>query len=173
VARLGRCIQPAFLQQPERTQPICPAHTSGPRQQPSSSSTAKQKAPKTPPGRWLSANPSKRWAELLYLAYSPFWIAWALCVLVPFQLYEVREVASVDGCVVRAPASAMLCPRHPGHLCSRVPCCWLSLCGCNALPLQHLDEWGYLLVGLAAAVPCVLLPLLLPPCKVRGSLRVP
>jgi hypothetical protein len=38
---------------------------------------------------WLAANPSKRWAELFYLAYSPFWILWALCVLVPFQLYEV------------------------------------------------------------------------------------
>jgi cycloeucalenol cycloisomerase len=39
---------------------------------------------------WLAANPSKRWAEVFFLAYSPFWIAWALCILVPFQLYEVR-----------------------------------------------------------------------------------
>eukprot|EP00879_Flechtneria_rotunda_P033226 GHRR01036776.1.p1 GENE.GHRR01036776.1~~GHRR01036776.1.p1 ORF type:complete len:245 (+),score=51.51 GHRR01036776.1:384-1118(+) len=63
---------------------------------------------------WLAANPSKRWTEVFFLSYSPFWILWALCILVPFQLYE------------------------------------------------HLDENGYLLVGLAAAVPCFLLPLLLP-----------
>eukprot|EP00775_Hariotina_reticulata_P005208 gene5208-5446_t len=63
---------------------------------------------------WLASNPSKRWAELFFLAYSPFWITWALCIFVPLQLYE--------------------------------------LC----------DEWGYLLVGLAAALPCFLLPPLLP-----------
>ena len=38
---------------------------------------------------WLASNPSKRWAEVFFLAYSPFWILWALCILVPFQLYEV------------------------------------------------------------------------------------
>lgn len=40
---------------------------------------------------WLASNPSKRWAEVFFLAYSPFWILWALCILVPFQLYEVRH----------------------------------------------------------------------------------
>lgn len=68
-------------------------------------------------GDWLAADPSKRWAEAFFLAYSPFWIVWALCVLVPFGLYE------------------------------------------------HLDSWGYMLVGLAAALPCVVVPLLLPPCE--------
>jgi hypothetical protein len=42
---------------------------------------------------WLAANPSKRWAEVFFLAYSPFWIAWALCILVPFQLHEVGWLA--------------------------------------------------------------------------------
>jgi hypothetical protein len=62
------------------------------------------KTAKGPPERslWLAANPSKRWAEVFYLAYSPFWIAWALCVLVPFQLYEVslcvaQVAASLSG----------------------------------------------------------------------------
>ncbi|KAF8063107.1 CPI1 [Scenedesmus sp. PABB004] len=75
-----------------------------------------RKAGAPAPGRsaWLASNPSKRWAEVFYLAYSPFWITWALCVLVPFKLYDL------------------------------------------------LDEWGYLLVGLAAAVPCVAVPPLLP-----------
>ena len=41
------------------------------------------------PNLWLSANPGKRWTEVFFLAYSPFWIVWALCILVPFQLYEV------------------------------------------------------------------------------------
>jgi cycloeucalenol cycloisomerase len=40
---------------------------------------------------WLASNPSKRWAELFYLAYSPFWILWVLCILIPFQLYEVTR----------------------------------------------------------------------------------
>lgn len=43
------------------------------------------------PGQWLASNPSKRWAELFFLAYSPFWILWALCILVPFQLFEVER----------------------------------------------------------------------------------
>ena len=42
---------------------------------------------------WLAQNPSKRWMEVFYLAYSPFWILWALCILVPFQLYEVQRAA--------------------------------------------------------------------------------
>ena len=36
-----------------------------------------------------AANPRKRWTELLWLAYSPFWITWCLVILVPFRLYEV------------------------------------------------------------------------------------
>ena len=38
---------------------------------------------------WASHNPRKRWTELLLLLYSPFWITWALVILVPFRLYEV------------------------------------------------------------------------------------
>lgn len=72
------------------------------------------KQPSSSSSLWLAANPSKRWAEVFFLAYSPFWILWALCILVPFQLYE------------------------------------------------HCDEWGYLMIGLAACVPCWVLPLLLP-----------
>lgn len=40
---------------------------------------------------WLSKVPGKRWTEIFFLAYSPFWIAWALCILVPFRLYEVLD----------------------------------------------------------------------------------
>jgi hypothetical protein len=39
---------------------------------------------------WLAQDPSKRWTEIFFLVYSFFWITWALCILVPFQLYEVR-----------------------------------------------------------------------------------
>lgn len=39
--------------------------------------------------RWLALDPSKRWTEVFFLAYSPFWIIWALVLLVPFQLFEV------------------------------------------------------------------------------------
>lgn len=39
--------------------------------------------------RWLAHSPAKRYTELLFLAYSPFWMVWALGVVVPFKLYEV------------------------------------------------------------------------------------
>jgi hypothetical protein len=38
---------------------------------------------------WLASNPSRRWGELFFLAYSPFWIVLCLGVVVPLQLYEV------------------------------------------------------------------------------------
>ena len=47
---------------------------------------------------WLATNPSKRWAEVFFLAYSPFWILWALCILVPFQLYEVGAAVATHAC---------------------------------------------------------------------------
>ncbi|KAK9803843.1 hypothetical protein WJX73_007201 [Symbiochloris irregularis] len=63
----------------------------------------------------MSSYPRKKAWEIFVLIYSPFWIVWALCILVPFQLYE------------------------------------------------HCNEWGYLLIGLATAVPCLVLPALLEP----------
>lgn len=113
--------------------------------------------------RWLAANPSKRWAEVFFLGYSPFWITWALCVLVPFQLYEVgsagrhrvhwQHAARGDvrsTCAQPAARSQLVCA-----LTLRLHCC-------ACIASQYLDELGYLLVGLAAAVPCLVLPLALP-----------
>lgn len=42
-------------------------------------------------GLWLAEDPGKRWTEVFFLAYSPFWMIWALCILVPFRLYDVRR----------------------------------------------------------------------------------
>ncbi|KAK1289521.1 Cycloeucalenol cycloisomerase [Acorus calamus] len=39
-------------------------------------------------GRWLAVNPSKRWGELFFLLYTPFWLTLCLGVVVPFKLYE-------------------------------------------------------------------------------------
>ena len=41
---------------------------------------------------FLAPNPAKRWTELFFLAYSPVWITWVLCILVPFRLYEVGSL---------------------------------------------------------------------------------
>lgn len=38
--------------------------------------------------QWLAPSLSRRWGELFFLAYSPFWIALCLGVVVPLQLYE-------------------------------------------------------------------------------------
>lgn len=37
---------------------------------------------------WEARTKSKRWSESFFLWYSPFWIAWTLLVVVPFELYE-------------------------------------------------------------------------------------
>lgn len=73
---------------------------------------------------WLADDAGKRWTEVFFLAYSPFWMAWALCILVPFKMYD------------------------------------------------RLGQVGYVLVGLAAALPCVVLPLLMqqPPSETQRPL---
>ncbi|KAL2347030.1 hypothetical protein Fmac_001030 [Flemingia macrophylla] len=37
---------------------------------------------------WLAPNPSKRWGELFFLLYSPFWLTLCLGIVIPFNLYE-------------------------------------------------------------------------------------
>ena len=46
---------------------------------------------------WLAPTPAKRWTELFFLAYSPTWILWCLCILVPFKLYDVRARGAAEG----------------------------------------------------------------------------
>ncbi|KAL7191728.1 hypothetical protein ACSBR2_023751 [Camellia fascicularis] len=38
---------------------------------------------------WLAPNPSKRWGELFFLLYTPFWLTLCLGIVVPYKLYEV------------------------------------------------------------------------------------
>lgn len=38
---------------------------------------------------WFSQNPSKRWGELFFLLYTPFWLTLCLGIVVPYKLYEV------------------------------------------------------------------------------------
>ncbi|KAL6280920.1 hypothetical protein ACE6H2_017801 [Prunus campanulata] len=37
---------------------------------------------------WLAPNPSKRWGELFFLLYTPFWLTLCLGIVVPLKLYE-------------------------------------------------------------------------------------
>ncbi|CAA7016997.1 unnamed protein product [Microthlaspi erraticum] len=37
---------------------------------------------------WLAANPSKRWGELFFLFYTPFWLTLSLGIVIPYKLYE-------------------------------------------------------------------------------------
>ncbi|KAG9455722.1 hypothetical protein H6P81_000230 [Aristolochia fimbriata] len=37
---------------------------------------------------WLARDPSKRWGELFFLLYTPFWLTLCLGIVVPFKLYE-------------------------------------------------------------------------------------
>lgn len=43
-------------------------------------------------GLWLSPNPSKRWGELFFLFYTPFWLTLSLGIVVPYKLYEVQTI---------------------------------------------------------------------------------
>ncbi|XP_065873389.1 cycloeucalenol cycloisomerase [Euphorbia lathyris] len=38
--------------------------------------------------RWLAPNASKRWGELFFLFYTPFWLTLCLGIVVPYKLYE-------------------------------------------------------------------------------------
>ncbi|XP_050222975.1 cycloeucalenol cycloisomerase-like isoform X1 [Mercurialis annua] len=37
---------------------------------------------------WLAPNPSKRWGDLFFLYYTPFWLFLCLGIVVPYKLYE-------------------------------------------------------------------------------------
>ncbi|KAK6920543.1 hypothetical protein RJ641_014221 [Dillenia turbinata] len=37
---------------------------------------------------WLAQNKSKRWGELFFLLYTPFWLTLCLGIVVPYKLYE-------------------------------------------------------------------------------------
>ncbi|XP_015577481.1 cycloeucalenol cycloisomerase [Ricinus communis] len=37
---------------------------------------------------WLAPNESKRWGELFFLCYTPFWLTLCLGIVVPYKLYE-------------------------------------------------------------------------------------
>lgn len=39
-------------------------------------------------GPWFSTNPSKRWGEIFFLLYTPFWLTLCLGIVVPYKLYE-------------------------------------------------------------------------------------
>lgn len=127
---------------------------------------------------WLAPSPGKRWTELFFLLYSPTWILWCLCILVPFKIYEVRrrnrlrvsgELVGAPACVAStsdAPCSASL-PAPPP-----LPCAHAWSRPLPDLPppaAQRLGTWGYGSLGLIAALPCVLLPPLLQPASERGK----
>ncbi|KAK9909776.1 hypothetical protein WJX75_007309 [Coccomyxa subellipsoidea] len=66
---------------------------------------------------WTAASPGKRWTELFVLIYSPFWIIWALGILVPFQLYEkLDEVGYMAICLAAALPCVILPPLLTGNL---------------------------------------------------------
>ncbi|KAL3637587.1 hypothetical protein CASFOL_018755 [Castilleja foliolosa] len=37
---------------------------------------------------WLAPDPSKRWGEIFFLLYTPFWLTLCLGIVVPYKLYE-------------------------------------------------------------------------------------
>ena len=73
---------------------------------------------------WLSNNPSKRWAELFFLLYSPFWIVWALVVLVPLQLFEVGAHFPAGDVCMDAGGEGGACIRICWVACMRI--CWVA-----------------------------------------------
>ena len=89
---------------------------------------------------WLAPTPAKRFCELLWLGYSPFWIVWALGIVVPLRLYDSFTEWGYM------------------YLCagSAAPCLLLPLLFRGADPERHLPIWdrcgaaGERMVGTAA-----------------------
>ncbi|GMH26721.1 hypothetical protein Nepgr_028564 [Nepenthes gracilis] len=48
----------------------------------------KTSSPSTTSSLWLAKNSSKRWGEMFFLLYTPFWLTLCLGIVVPFKLYE-------------------------------------------------------------------------------------
>jgi len=45
------------------------------------------------PSLWLAPDPSKRWGEIFFLCYTPFWLTLCLGIVIPCKLYEVINLA--------------------------------------------------------------------------------
>lgn len=58
--------------------------------------TGKRGSNQSKTSKWLAQNPSKRWAELFFLLYTPFWLTLCLGIVVPFKLYEVFLFTSLS-----------------------------------------------------------------------------
>lgn len=109
--------------------------------------------------RWLAASPAKRYTELLLLTYSPFWMIWALGIVVPFKLYEARNTNNKT--CAGSPVALCVCShKHVLVLYGQ-----LVSCAGELIPvpcwLQHAGKAGYLAIGLGAAIPCIILPWML------------
>ena len=63
---------------------------------------------------WFAPTPGKSWCEKVFLVNSVVWIVWALCIVVPFGVYEVlRRSLELPS---RAPCKTpMLQKPHPIH----------------------------------------------------------
>ena len=129
------------------------------------------------PAFCFASNPGKRWTEGFFLLYSPFWILWALGILVPFKLYEVRGAdQSAPMVLVFTSNELNWRPISVSEECSNVHSCHITddspdvtlLCRQVKL-LQGLNEAGYMAVGLAAALPCAVLPALLHGSNEKGK----
>ncbi|PKA57767.1 Cycloeucalenol cycloisomerase [Apostasia shenzhenica] len=100
---------------------------------------------------WLAPNPSKRWGELFFLIYTPFWLTLCLGVIVPYRLYELVLYAywRVKVSDEEESDEAYYFLEFNWH-CNGNLFCW-----------QSFNELEYLLLGLVSALPAFLIPLLL------------
>ena len=142
---------------------MAPARRSSARTASAPSAPRKQAGAASSLPLWAAADPSKRWAEAFFLTYSPFWMVWALCIVVPFKLYEVRVREREKGREGRG-----------GRWDDRFP---PSTTATNLSPpfphlpphAQRCNEWGYMAIGVAMAAPCVAVPLLFPGAADAGT----
>jgi len=81
-------------------------------------------------GGFLAVDDSKRWSEMLYLVYSPFWIIYALVLVVPMQLYEHFGKAEY-----------MLLCSIAAVPCVLLPLCVLTPCRADERRPLHERHW--------------------------------
>ncbi|EDQ89035.1 uncharacterized protein MONBRDRAFT_8620 [Monosiga brevicollis MX1] len=90
--------------------------------------------------QWMARDPSKRWAELFYLAYAPVWIA-MIAAVVGFQWYTWFE------------GGVFLPPSRPKLSCSRDCSRECDCCHCVGV--------HYFVTGIIIAAPIFVVPLII------------
>ncbi|KAG6746147.1 hypothetical protein POTOM_050661 [Populus tomentosa] len=96
------------------------------------------------PSLWLAPDPSKRWGEIFFLCYTPFWLTLCLGIVIPCKLYEsFTELEYLLLGLISAVPSFLIPMMFVGKADSKL--CWKDCYWVKAMytqiTLSELVEW--------------------------------